>query len=133
MERLAADLTQRFGRGFSRQNIQYMRLFYVSYPSDQIRQVLSGKLARSPRRRIRPMASGESDATSIELRLGELLAAFPLPWSAYVRLHRSRTPAPVNSMEQRRCEEGGRFASSTGRSIPSSTSARLYRRTRPPC
>ena len=39
MERLAADLTQRFGRGFSRQNIQYMRLFYVSYPSDQIRQL----------------------------------------------------------------------------------------------
>ena len=48
MERLAADLTQRFGRGFSRQNIQYMCLFYVSYPSDQIRQALSGKLARSP-------------------------------------------------------------------------------------
>ena len=86
MERLAADLTQRFGRGFSRQNIQYMRLFYVSYPSDQIRQVLSGKLARSPRRRIRPTPSGESDTTSIEIRLGELLAAFPLPWSAYVRL-----------------------------------------------
>ena len=70
MERLAADLTQRFGRGFSRQNIQYMRLFYVSYPSDRIRQALSGK----------------SDATFLELRLGELLAAFPLPWSAYVRL-----------------------------------------------
>ena len=86
MERLAADLTQRFGRGFSRQNIQYMRLFYVSYPSDQIRQVLSGKLARSPRRRIRPTPSGKSDTTSIEIRLGELLAAFPLPWSAYVRL-----------------------------------------------
>ena len=86
MERLAADLTQRFGRGFSRQNIQYMRLFYVSYPSDQIRQALSGKLARSPRRRIRQRASGESDTTSIEIRLVELLAAFPLPWSAYVRL-----------------------------------------------
>ena len=86
MERLAADLTQRFGRGFSRQNIQYMRLFYVSYPSDQIRQVLSGKLARSPRRRIRQTASGVSDTASIEIRLGELLAAFPLPWSAYVRL-----------------------------------------------
>ena len=70
MERLAADLTQRFGRGFSRQNIQYMRLFYISYPSDQIRQALSGK----------------SGATFLELRLGELLAAFPLPWSAYVRL-----------------------------------------------
>ena len=70
MERLATDLTQRFGRGFSRQNIQYMRLFYVSYPSDQIRQA----------------PSGESDATFLELRLGEFLAAFPLPWSAYVRL-----------------------------------------------
>ena len=68
--RLAADLTQRFGRGFSRQNIQYMRLFYLSYPPDQICQTLSGKLA----------------ATSIEIRLVELLAAFPLPWSAYVRL-----------------------------------------------
>ena len=80
MERLAADLTQRFGRGFSRQNIQYMRLFYVSYPSDQIRQVLSGKLARSPRSRIRPTPSGKSDATFLEISLGELLAAFPLPW-----------------------------------------------------
>ena len=68
--RLAADLTQRFGRGFSRQNIQYMRLFYLSYPPDQICQTASGKLA----------------ATSIEIRLVELLAAFPLPWSAYVRL-----------------------------------------------
>ena len=46
---------------------------------------------------------------------------------------RSRTPAPVNSMEQRRCEEAGPFVSSTGRSIPSSTSAPLYQRTRPPC
>ena len=67
MERLAADLTQRFGRGFSRQNIQYMRLFYVSYPSDQIRQALSGK----------------SDATFLEIRLGELLAALS---AALVRL-----------------------------------------------
>ena len=28
LERLAADLTGRFGRGFSRQNVQNMRLFY---------------------------------------------------------------------------------------------------------
>ena len=70
LERLAADLTQRFGRGFSRQNIQQMRLFYLSYPSDQICQTPSGK----------------SDITSTEIRLGQLLEAFPLPWSAYVRL-----------------------------------------------
>ena len=70
IEQLAADLTQRFGRGFSRQNIQHMRLFYLSYPPDKIRQTLSG----------------ESVAASIDVPLTDLPGAFPLPWSAYVRL-----------------------------------------------
>ena len=70
IERLAADLTQQFGRGFSRQNIQQMRLFYLLYPSDRIRQTLSGK----------------SHTASTEIRLAELRTVFPLPWSAYVRL-----------------------------------------------
>ena len=70
IEQLAADLTQRFGRGFSRQNIQHMRLFYLSYPPDKIRQTLSG----------------ESAAASIDVPLTDLPGAFPLPWSAYVRL-----------------------------------------------
>ena len=43
IERLATDLTRRFGRGFSRQNIQNMRLFYLSYPQEQIHQTPSGK------------------------------------------------------------------------------------------
>ena len=86
IERLAADLTRRFGRGFSRQNVQNMRTFYLSYPPDQIRQTLSGKLALPSRQQIRQTASGESDASSIDVRQEDLLAAFPLPWSAYVRL-----------------------------------------------
>ena len=86
IERLAADLTQRFGRGFSRQNIQQMRLFYLSYPSEQIQQTVSGELAQSPQQAIRQTASGKSETTSTEVRLRELLAAFLLPWSAYVRL-----------------------------------------------
>ena len=45
VERLAADLTRHFGRGFSRQNIQQMRRFYLSYPTEQIRQTVSGNLA----------------------------------------------------------------------------------------
>ena len=121
MERLAADLTQRFGRGFSRQNIQYMRLFYVSYPSDQIRQALSGKLTRSTQR------------LPLNYAWESFSRPFRCPGPPTCGCSRSRTPAPVNSMEQRRCEEGGRFASSTGRSIPSSTSAPPCRRTRPPC
>ena len=70
IERLAEDLTPRFGRGFSRQNLQNMRQFYLAYPPDKIRQTVSGK----------------SDAIAISVRLRELLAAFPLSWSAYVRL-----------------------------------------------
>lgn len=41
--RLADDLTQRFGRGFSRQNLQQMRQFYLAYPSAEICQTVSGK------------------------------------------------------------------------------------------
>ena len=70
IERLAEDLTGRFDRGFSRQNVQNMRLFYLSYPIEKIRQT----------------PSGISEAASIGLGFDDLLAAFPLPWSAYVRL-----------------------------------------------
>ena len=70
IERLSNDLTAQFGRGFSRQNLQYMRLFYLAYPLDKIRQTVSGK----------------SNSNSIEVSLRELLTAFPLPWSAYVHL-----------------------------------------------
>ena len=86
IEGLAEDLTGRFGRGFSRQNVQNMRLFYLSYPPDRIRQTLSGKLAPPPRRQILQTPSGEFDPPSVEVGFDDLLTAFPLPWSAYVRL-----------------------------------------------
>ena len=70
IERLAEDLTARFGRGFSLQNIYNMRLFYLSYRPGRILQT----------------ASGEFDPPSVELGFDDLLSAFPLPWSAYVRL-----------------------------------------------
>ena len=64
IERLAGDLTTRFGRGFSRQNLQQMRSFYLTWPAEAICQTPSGK---------------SSDFATIAAR-------FPLPWSAYVRL-----------------------------------------------
>lgn len=85
IEKLSADLTQRFGRGFSRQNIQHMRLFYLSYPLDQIRQMPSGKLTVH-QKQIRQTLYGESEITPGEVRFEELISTFPLPWSAYVRL-----------------------------------------------
>ncbi len=86
IESLAQDLTGQFGRGFSRQNLQNMRLFYLSHPPDRIRQTLSGKLNRPSQMPIRQKASGISEASSVEEGFHDLLAAFPLPWSAYVRL-----------------------------------------------
>ena len=79
-------MTGRFGRGFSRQNVQNMRLFYLSYAPDRIRQTLSGKLAPPPEGRIRQTPSGISETASVEVGFDDLLSAFPLPWSAYVRL-----------------------------------------------
>ena len=85
IERLAEDLTGRFGRGFSLQNIYNMRLFYLSYQPDRILQTLSGKSAPPPRQ-ILQTPSGKFDSPSIEMGFDDLLTAFPLPWSAYVRL-----------------------------------------------
>ncbi|NQV17652.1 MAG: DUF1016 domain-containing protein [Armatimonadetes bacterium] len=44
LKRLSNDLKERFGKGFSRSNLQYMRLLYLKY---QKYQTLSGKLSWS--------------------------------------------------------------------------------------
>jgi hypothetical protein len=86
IERLTADLTPRFGRGFSRQNIQQMRLFYLFYPAEQIRQTLSGELGQPLRQPICQTESGKLQTVSAESVLRSAATCFPLPWSAYVRL-----------------------------------------------
>jgi len=71
IERLAKDLSDRFGRGFQKTNLFQMRAFYLAYPdleqsfspetlSPEIFQTLSGK--------------------------------FPLPWSHYVKLLSVKAP-----------------------------------------
>jgi len=112
LTRLADDLSSRFGRGFSRQNLQNMRQFYHAAPPDQIRQTLSGKLADPQKsqtasgesmvvkKRATPSRTSQADihptvsGTSAPLfNLTDLARAFPLPWSHYVLLiSRSRSP-----------------------------------------
>jgi predicted nuclease of restriction endonuclease-like (RecB) superfamily len=93
LERLSRDLTERHGRGFSRQNLQNMRQFYVAFGPSQIRQTLSGKSSAQ----IRQTASGKSPSSQIAVThapasrdlpfsLPELAQALPLPWSQYVSL-----------------------------------------------
>ena len=85
------------------QNLQQMRAFYLIWPLDDICQTLSGKSspaqtfetpsAKSSPPQILQTLSGESQgAQSIQPTsapspdLATLAQAFPLPWSAYVRL-----------------------------------------------
>jgi len=75
LERLSQDLTAKFGRGFSRQNIQQMRQFYRLFPGGEICQTPSGESGVA----IFQTPSAESSVVPVAAR-------FPLPWSAYVRL-----------------------------------------------
>ena len=81
--RLSGDLSGRYGRGFSRQNLQQMRQFYLAWPEQQIRQTLSGESAASGN--LKTVSGHASD-------LSVLAQAFPLPWSAYVRLLSVKKP-----------------------------------------
>jgi predicted nuclease of restriction endonuclease-like (RecB) superfamily len=74
LERLAQDLSARFGRGFSYPNVNRFRQFYLAFPRAPI---LSTPSRESDRDR---QASPEASS------IAGLAARFSLPWSAYVRL-----------------------------------------------
>jgi nuclease YhcG-like protein/uncharacterized protein DUF1016 len=82
IERLALDLTGKFGRGFSQSNLWQMRDFYLAWP---ILQTTSGESRPSkpisvdtPKFQTLSGLSGEHQETRLQ--------RFPLPWSHYVRL-----------------------------------------------
>ena len=95
IERLSVDLSARFGRGFSKQNLWQMRGFHLAWPAGQILQAPSAKLPTP----ILQTPSGESSPPQIlqtasgqSLDLSALAQAFPLSWSAYVRLLSVKNP-----------------------------------------
>ncbi len=89
IQRLGNDLSRRFGRGFGWRNLTQMRSFYLAWPTDQILQTLSAK-SSVLQIQILPDKSSVSGnpwtAPGISPDLSALARAFPLPWSAYVRL-----------------------------------------------
>ena len=94
LEKLAADLTSRFGRGFGVDNLQRFRQFYLAYPPSQIYATVSRKSLGVLHRdtpSILSTPSIESEGAILptvpaESSLVRIAARFPLPWSAYVRL-----------------------------------------------
>ncbi len=90
LERLSNDLTKRFGRGFSVDNLELMRRFYLAHEAGQISETASRKSgstnsetqSRNSLAQIHHAASGKSQASIRQTPS----AVFPLPWSHYVRL-----------------------------------------------
>lgn len=96
LKRLSADLSGRFGRGFSERNLEQMRMFYLAWTPTPISQTVSAKLAPSLISQTLPGEStqaGTLQTTSGQSsNLSALAQAFPLPWSAYVRLLSVKSP-----------------------------------------
>ena len=114
LERLSRDLKKKFGRGFSVDNLQFMRAFQLAYPPPKIYETLSRKSlerqifqATSDKLALPekfPTPPGKSPApisatlsrkyetpsrissVDLSLYLEALCHAFPLSWSHYVRL-----------------------------------------------
>ncbi len=89
LKSLSSDLQIKFGRGFSRQNIQLMKQFYETYPSQKISQTLSGK--SSDYDEVTQSLSNQIDnnivqTLSAKSSLSDIAKYFNLPWSHYVRL-----------------------------------------------
>jgi predicted nuclease of restriction endonuclease-like (RecB) superfamily len=111
LKRLAVDLTEQFGRGFSAPSLHKFKQFYLVYPTSKILSTLSIKSGpakgptpsgqSSPRTilstasielEVLPIRQTLSDKSASAVSLADLARAFPLPWSHYVLLLAARSP-----------------------------------------
>nr|WP_057929965.1 PDDEXK nuclease domain-containing protein [Burkholderia ambifaria] len=127
IRRLGTDLSLRFGRGFGWRNLAQMRAFYLTWPADRIVQTLS---AQSAAANIVPTPSAKSTKRSsvaglavTPLELSTVAQAFPLPWSAYVRLLSVKTTAARDFYESEALREGWSV-----RQLDRQVSSQLYER-----
>ena len=128
IRRLGADLSQRFGRGFGWRNLAQMRAFYLAWPADRIVQTLSAqstapKIVPTPSAKStkRLSVAGAEEATPLEL--STVAQAFPLPWSAYVRLLSVKAAAARDFYEAEALREGWSV-----RQLDRQVSSQLYER-----
>ena len=96
---LSADLTRRLGRGFSVDNLETMRLFYLAYKRGHISETVS---------RISP---GDEDqvgkSETMSSNSEKLGASFPLSWSHYVLLLRRCRSAEGRTFYEEEVLRGG--------------------------
>jgi predicted nuclease of restriction endonuclease-like (RecB) superfamily len=126
IERLSADLTSRFGRGFSGTNLKQFRSFFLSHtrPADAVEK---GRTPpdRSPAPLLHPSEAPAKGQTLSDLSVVTHLAeAFRLPWSAYVRLLSVR-----NEQARRFYEEEALRGGWTVRQLERQIDSMFYERT----
>ncbi len=102
LTRLSHDLTRRFGRGFSVDNLETMRAFYIAFPLSQISETVSRKF-----------------------NLLEIVKSFPLSWSHYVLLVKQVRSDSARDFYHIEAIRGGWSVRQLGRQIDS----QFYERT----
>lgn len=111
--KLADDLTRRFGRGFGADNLELMRLFFLTYPPTAISESLVRKSSRSSNApRISESAIRKSGLTGAAQN-------FPLSWTHYVHLMRRSKTAEERAFYEAEALRGGWSVKQLDRQISS--------------
>jgi predicted nuclease of restriction endonuclease-like (RecB) superfamily len=84
MRTLATQLTEEFGRGFSKRNLDYMRRFYLDY-TDRLPRIVQQPIAQLEPAKKRQQPAGELMPALLS-DTGARVAPFTLSWTHYVLL-----------------------------------------------
>jgi predicted nuclease of restriction endonuclease-like (RecB) superfamily len=126
IRRLARDLTGKFGRGFGVDNLELIRAFYLTYPSVQIRQAVSGNSEAVIRKSGSDQSIGQKSESLIRKSdLSGPVGQFPLPWTHYVHLIRRARSAEARHFYEAEAMRGGWSVRQLDRQIAS----QFYERT----
>jgi predicted nuclease of restriction endonuclease-like (RecB) superfamily len=114
LPRLSTDLSSKLGKGFSVDNLESMRLFYLTYSKVLISETASRKS---------PIPISEKSSRNFSLNL--LAESFPLSWSHYVMLVRR-----IKDEQSRKFYENEALRSGwTVKQLERQISSRFYERT----
>jgi len=114
LTRLSSDLSSKLGKGFSVDNLESMRLFYLTYNAASISETLSRKSSAN---------IPETPSRNLDLNL--LADIFPLSWSHYVMLVRRVKNEPARKFYESEALRSGWSVRQLDRQI----SSQFYERT----
>jgi predicted nuclease of restriction endonuclease-like (RecB) superfamily len=100
LERLSADLTARFGRGFGVDNLELMRMFYQTYPPAAISESLIRKSTSAGH-------SGISEPAIRKFDSDHPANTFQLSWTHYIHLMRRTRSVEERAFYEAEALRGG--------------------------